>query len=533
MKYIPVIIWTAALCASPLTTSCLSDDDIPYPNIQANITSFEVEGQMRAAVIDTLKRTVSITLNDSVNPESLHVNRFTLSAGSSLVTDTTVITQGIDLSSPLTLTVKVYREYEWTISSTRNVSYAFAVDGQIGPANIDPEAHTVSAVVSTASDIKALSVTELKLAGVTATYSPSILGHKTDFSSPLKLQVTEYGKTTDWTITITTSDLAVDLTSVDPWTCVAWLRASVKDGSKCRFEYNKAESGSSWIAAPDNWVSTGENGEMICRLMHLDPLTSYVARAVDVSTDVASPEIFFTTGASIQAPNSDFTNWWLDGKVWCPWKNNGDPYWGTGNKGATTLGDSNTTPVTDSNSATGFAGASLETRFVGIGMLGKLAAGNLFSGSYVRTDGTNGVLSFGRPFTERPTALRATIKYSPKTISHSSSDFSALKGRPDTCTVWCALIDSDEPYEIRTKPSDRKLFVADGPEVIAYGQFQSGSEISDDTPIDIPLSYVSTSRVPRYIIIVASASKYGDYFTGGAGSLLLVKSYELLYDYTD
>ena len=166
-------------------------------------------------------------------------------------------------------------------------------------------------------------------------------------------------------------------------------------------------------------------------------------------------------------------------------------------------------------------------------MIGKLAAGNLFAGSYVRTEGTNGVLSFGRPFSDRPTSLRATIKYSPATISHSSSDFTYLKGRPDTCVVWCALIDSDEPYEIRTKPSDRRLFDENGPEVIAYGRFQSGVEIADLTTVDIPLDYVSTSRVPKYILIVASASKYGDYFTGGAGSLLIVKSYQLQYDYPD
>lgn len=513
--------------------SCLSDDDIPYPNIQANITAFEVEGQTRPAVIDTLKRTVSVSLNDSVNPASLHVTRFTLAPDARLVTDTAVITKGIDLSSPLTLTLKVYREYDWIISATRNVSYAFAVDGQIGPATIDAEAHTVSAVVSTAADIKALTVTELKLAGTAASYSPALKGVKTDFSSPVKVKVTEYGVTTDWTISITTSDLAVDLTAVDPWTCVAWLRASVKEGSRCRFEYQKAESSAAWNAAPEEWVTPGDNGEMVCRLLHLDPLTTYVARAVDIATDVASPEIFFTTGAALQAPNSDFTQWWLDGKIWCPWQKDGEPFWGTGNKGATTLGDSNTTPLADASSATGYAGASLETRFVGIGMLGKLAAGNLFAGSYVRTDGTNGVLSFGRPFSQRPTYLRATIKYTPKEISHSSSDLTYLKGRPDTCVVWCALIDSEEPFEIRTKPSDRHLFDENGPEVVGYGRFQSGVEIADLTTVDIPINYVSTSRTPKYILIVASASKYGDYFTGGAGSLLVVKSYELMYDYTD
>ncbi|MDE5661445.1 MAG: PCMD domain-containing protein, partial [Muribaculaceae bacterium] len=34
-----------------------------------------------------------------------------------------------------------------------------------------------------------------------------------------------------------------------------------------------------------------------------------------------------------------------------------------------------------------------------------------------------------------------------------------------------------------------------------------------------------------YIIVCASASKYGDYFTGGVGSTLWIADFELEYDY--
>ena len=40
-----------------------------------------------------------------------------------------------------------------------------------------------------------------------------------------------------------------------------------------------------------------------------------------------------------------------------------------------------------------------------------------------------------------------------------------------------------------------------------------------------------TSRVPTYIVVVASASKYGDYFTGGDGSVLFIDDFSLEYDY--
>ncbi len=100
MKFPPYLTAIVALGSCSLS-SCLSDSDIPYPNIQANIESFEVEGQTRVSVIDTLKRTVSIAINDSVNPSCLHVTRFTLAPGASLVTDTSTIVSGIDLTSLL------------------------------------------------------------------------------------------------------------------------------------------------------------------------------------------------------------------------------------------------------------------------------------------------------------------------------------------------------------------------------------------------------------------------------------------------
>ena len=45
----------------------------------------------------------------------------------------------------------------------------------------------------------------------------------------------------------------------------------------------------------------------------------------------------------------------------------------------------------------------------------------------------------------------------------------------------------------------------------------------------IDLVYRDLNRKPKYIIVVASASKYGDYFTGGSNSTLLIDDFELIY----
>ena len=48
---------------------------------------------------------------------------------------------------------------------------------------------------------------------------------------------------------------------------------------------------------------------------------------------------------------------------------------------------------------------------------------------------------------------------------------------------------------------------------------------------EIDIKYRDTNRKPTYILIVASSSKYGDYFTGGEGSTLYLDELELSFDY--
>ena len=127
--------------------------------------------------------------------------------------------------------------------------------------------------------------------------------------------------------------------------------------------------------------------------------------------------------------------------------------------------------------------------------------------------------------------MRGYLKYTDVAISHVSAEMSHLMGEPDTCIVYAALIDTPEPFEIRTNPRNRQLFDPNGDYVVAYGKVQFGESVSEYTPFEFTLDYRSTTRRPTYIIITASASKYGDYFTGGNGSVLLIDDFELLYDY--
>lgn len=513
-----------ASCLMVISLAGCIKNDIPYPRIQANILYFSVEGQTQSAAIDSATRIVTVTLGENVDITAVKVDSFAITPGSKITSGN--LDQSLNLSRPQAVGITLYQEYWWVIKAEQNISRNFSIAGQIGTSVIDVPARRVIVTVPETMDLSQVKVLSCKLAGSEATMEPDIVGRNIDLTRPFSIDVTEHGRTETWTVYADITTSTVTTVSVDAWSRVAWAHGQAEEGKRNGFQY-RLSSSEEWTDVPTEWI-TYDGGSFTARIIHLQPETEYAARAY--SDDEYATEIVFTTGSEPSVPNGNFEYWWLNGKVWNPWPQDGQQWWDTGNKGATTLGASNSVPADGAPTATGTA-AKLETKFVGIGPLGKLAAGNIFAGYYVKTDGTNGILSFGRPFTQRPTRLKGLLKYNCAEISHSSSEYAYLKGRPDTCIVWTALIDSDEPFEIRTNPKNQHLFDPDGPEVIAYGNFQMGQSVNDYISFTVDLDYKSTSRIPNYILMVASASKYGDYFTGGNGSILYVTDLKLEYDY--
>lgn len=499
-------------------------DDIPYPRIQPNILSLTVENALQATSIDSMNRVATVYLSEEADIYNVSVTDCSITPGASFVGES--IEGILDLSSPNYFMLRLYQDYVWTVKAQQTIERYFTVASQIGSSVIDVPGRRVVVTLPESVDLSKVNVLTAKLGSVNSVITPALEGETVSLKNPLKVEVSDYGRTAEWTIYADVTQSTVTTVRVDAWTNVAWVYGEAQEGKDNTVQYRRADV-SDWTTVPEDWL-TVNGGSFYARLVHLEADADYVARAI--SDDEAGEEITFHTGDAIQVPDSGFDNWWLDGKVWCPWAQDGTKYWDTGNRGATTLGSSNTTPTDDTYSGTGQA-AMLETKFVGIGVVGKLAAGNIFAGSYIRTDGTNGILSFGREFTQRPTKMRGYLKYHSAPISSVTSGFEDIKNQPDTCIIWVALIDSDQPFEIRTNPNNRQLFDPDGSEVIAYGDVQYGYDVSQYTPFEIDIEYKATNREPKYILIVASASKYGDYFTGGNGSVLYLDETELLYDY--
>lgn len=534
-----------------ILASCAIENDIPYPIKEASIESIEVEGQrgaeenvFTAATINKTARTATLYVNDSVDITKLKITRLKITADAELIPDSaacvnyakfpntgfasldsipTSSNTRMDFSSPVNFTLRTYQDYIWKVTVNQIVQRDIEVEGLVRTV-IDENSRNVIIYVGSDQDLTNLNVTKLNLGGEYGKVSPDPTSIK-DYSSPIKFNVRrsweEYSY--EWTVFVYNDDSGSTGGSADvfPMTTKAILNGSIQSGKTPEIEYAK-QSESSWKSVPSSDISVSGTS-FTATLSGLSASTTYKYR---VSVDgTAGSEQTFTTVAAVALENGKLENWSQDGKVWNPNAADADPFWGTGNPGAASFIGNLTEPTDESISG---KAALLETKNAVI----KLGAGNLFTGDF-QLDGLNGLLHFGREFSSFPTALRLYYKYTSTTINmigDNVGDLASMKGEPDICHIYIALSDKPEPYEIRNNPSNRQLFNKDDANIIAYGEFSSNQSTSSYKQIEIPLEYRYTNRTPKYIIIVASSSKYGDYYIGGVGSKLWLDEMELVYE---
>lgn len=289
------------------------------------------------------------------------------------------------------------------------------------------------------------------------------------------------------------------------------------------------------------------NKKYTITISDLQPGTRYEYRACSKSTegdDYHGESMYLTTESIFTLPNNSFEQWssysastLLGTKnVTIPWSE-GDKkksFWGSGNEGSATANMTLTDKSTDMKHS-GTYSARLESKSA----MGVIAAGNIFIGEYVKTDGTDGVLSVGREYNgSHPSALKVYANYRPaegvKVKSGNESLVpSGFAGGNDHGQIYVAL--TTEPVEIRTKAADRKLFNETDNVVVAYGQVSWTGNFGPDgglEKVEIPLTYKANAKTtaPTHLVIVCSASKYGDFFSGAAGSVMYLDDFELVYE---
>ena len=537
--------------ALALLTGCAIENDIPYPTVEAAIAAIEVEGQRAAegetnaaATIDNTAHVVTLYVNDSVDVSRLRITQLALNPtdveltlDSALCDDAERFPFGhfasldsvpasantrVDFSSPVTFTLRKYADYPWKVTVNQIIQRDIDVEGMTRHV-LDADSRTVIIYMNPETfDAENVNIKTLNLGGEYGEVTPdptTIRDFTTSQTFLARLNWEPEGQFREWRVFAYPDPESGNEAMGDVFAMVsrAIINGSVTSGKTPVVEY-KEQSASSWQTASDVTVS---GTKFTATLTGLSGSTTYNYR---VTVDgVAGSEQSFTTAGEVALENGGFESWYQEGDIYVP-NASGSSFWGTGNPGAASFIGNLTTPTSDAVSG---QAAKLESK----NALIKLGAGNIFTGDF-SLDGTNGILHFGQPFTTFPTALRLYYKYTSTTINRIGDEVGSLenlRGRPDSCHIYVALSDKSEPYEIRTRPSVRKVFDKNDANIIAYGEFISGNSTSSYQQITIPLEY-RANRTPRYIVIVCSASKYGDYFIGGEGSTLWLDEMELVYE---
>ncbi len=499
-------------------------NDLPYPRIPQNITAITAVGESKSAYIDSIAFEVNLYLDETVDIENVRFSEYRITPGAS---STPNLLEGTyDFTTPVYVTLSRFQDYDWELIAHQDITRYFQVAGEVGESVIDPVGHRVIVNVPEGTDLSNLTLQKIKLGpeGIT-TMTPALAPGTLDLSYPLRVAVQCHGRTVYWTIYAQFTETIVSTTQVDAWSKVVWAYGNGPADVKNGFEYRKLSS-EQWIKVPDQYV-TQTQGAFSCYIPHLEPLTDYVVRTV--SGENIGNEVQVKTQGTADIPNGDFEEWCQIGKIIYPYAEGGTQFWDTGNTGSSTLGQNLTVSSTDTPTGKGLS-AECSTKFVGIAGIGKLGAGSIFTGRFVKVDGTNGILDFGRPWNLRPTKLHGYYKYRTAPIDYVSSDFAAIKGEPDTCIIYVALTDWTAPFEVRTNPKNRVLFDPNASYIIGYGKMQYSGTMDSWQEFEIPIEYRDTSKEPTYMQITAATSKYGDYFTGGNGAVLWVDQFSFGWD---
>lgn len=541
------------LGAALLMTACAIRNDIPYPIIEADILSMEVDGQRAAstggstqATISTKDQTVTIYVADTVDITNLRITKLSFTEEAQLLPDSTqckdygkfpkesfeslselsaTANSRMDFSKPVKFTLRTYQDYVWTVTVNQILEREFALENQIGQPVIDETTHQVIIYVAPEQSLEAIQVTTFNLGGEHGSVSPDPTTYeKFDFSEPVTFAVRRGWEevSTDWTVFVqhaSDSQMGSEAT-IFPMTTSALLSGNVQSGKSLTIEY-KLKNASRWTTLSSDAIMV-KGTKYSATLSGLSAASNYNVR-VTVG-DTQGSEQSFTTTQATALENGSLENWHKVNEQWNPWEEGGTSFWNTGNKGTAIIGSSVTTPVTESVSG---KAAKLASRYVA---LKGLAAGNLFTGDFALS-GLNGILTLGRDFSAFPTSLTAYCKYTTSKITRVDSKYESLKGQNDMCHIYIAL--TTEKVIINTANGD--AFDKDGSMVVAYGEYISdqdvtGTETNNYKKIDIPLEYKQTGVNPKYIIIVCSASRYGDFFTGGESSILWLDELKLNYE---
>lgn len=506
-------------------SSCI-ENDLSYPDVTVTFTSFEVEGQ-KSVAIDEASRTIDIVMGESADMSEVKVTRYSVSEHAEIVGG---MPEYLDLRDSLQLTLHLYEDYVWTIKASQPIKRYIRCDNQAGETVFDVDEKTAYVYVSENQSLLNVRFNDMKLEpegsviettlGFVSRDGQSVpVTEACDFPMVLDCVIMRYfyvkyqGEEIRWSVKVLQKMVEVEMKSVNPWTCSAGVKGATDGKGTPAFEYRK-ESDAQWSKWPD--VSLAGT-TVTADITGLQEDTDYLVRMTNGY--ISSAEMSFRTGKAVQLPNLSFDNWSKDNKY--P-NAAGSDVWDSANSSGVTI---TTSPSDDSVKG---KAARLES----LKKFGVMAAGNIFTGSFgnfVLSGGAGASLNWGTPFSSRPLALRGYFKYSPVTVDNARKPYEDMMGKTDQSQILMFLTDWASTFTVNTATGTFVNLDSD-PGIIASGQLNTSETDSDYVRFTIPLIYRSNDRIPTYVVIACASSRYGDYFTGGVGSVLLIDEFEFIYD---
>ena len=366
-----------------------------------------------------------------------------------------------------------------------------------------------------------------------------------------------------YTFNVSTKPTSGATLTAGAWDRLAYLKAtnvSIGTGVSTegmKFQYRAAvETATLAEDEESGWtdvVTTTEENNHTAMLTGLVAETAYEYRLVNGDGDVIATQSFTTAVADKQDTlyNGNFERWTTgssdgDKTVYPGSANeagNKTSFWNTSNPGtsqgmaAVFGGAVNPTTSTTSPVVDGTYAAKLQST----NKLSVFAAASLYTGNFQGLNGMSANMEFGKPFTSRPIALHGYYQYTPQKINHvdrKPDGVTITEGATmDECSIFIAL--AKKSFTFNNDKEEEYIDYEGDDNIIAYGALPSGAATNETAnngykEFTIPLQYKESQfgEIPTHIIIVCSASKYGDYMTGADNSLLYVDNFSLVYEGT-
>ncbi len=519
-------------------SSCLIENDMSFPEKDALITAFEVEGQ-KSVSIDEAGRHVDIVLEESVDIAAVKLKKIEVNEGSELLG---AVPEFLDLTEPDTLVLKAYEEFVWTVSASQPIERYIHVKNQVGEAALDVDSKTAFVYVTEYQQLSAVEFLDMKLepegselistTGFThnGTESvketlPCVLPMTLECVMLRTFKVKYLDREIDWTVRVQKKKVGLQITSVNAYARRAEVKAGYDGTGSPVLEYRKSAD-TEWITFEGSVVAAAGLSGVITGL---EPDTDYVVRVANNGN--YSAEHKFHTETAGQLYNMNFNDWWLSGKIWYPYSQGANPtVWDSANPGAATFIGSSTSP--EEKVVVEGKAVKMESAWAVIAF----AAGNIYTGKFGKIAGKGAELDWGVPFTSRPTSLKGHYSYAPKAIdkvdaeklSAGGYDAEALLGSMDKCQIQVILTDWEGPFRINTT-AGQFVDIENDEHIIAFGRLESDRKTDGYEEFVIDLEYRDRTRKPTYVVISACASYLGDYFTGAVGSTMYIDELEFVY----